>query len=36
MQPFWRFLIHERLADWPAFLCDSQSEIVLPSQLVQL
>jgi hypothetical protein len=36
MQLFWRFSIHEQLADWSTFPCGSQFGIVLPSQLVQL
>jgi hypothetical protein len=36
VRPFRRFLIREQLADWPIFTYDSQLEIVLPLQLVQL
>jgi hypothetical protein len=31
VRPFWRFFIHEQLADWPILPYDSQLEIVLPS-----
>jgi hypothetical protein len=36
VRPFWRFLIHEQLAEWPILPYDSRLEIVLPSRLVQL
>jgi hypothetical protein len=36
VRPFWRFSIHEQLADWLVFPYDFQFEIAPPSQLVQL